>query len=475
MLSLNDKSITVSQIKQILHTFNLPNCSIGYKNPAANKLFIHDGYIQRWVPTTTDSGKVELVPERIEPYKYNKEYLNFTTNLPIRNMLYDRETHRYLGRYLRFIRDFRGVNLMSMYNCFDGEIFLNDLICVKRNSEVTEDTPVDQLDDKYVVRFKNGYQGNNVFAIPVDFQKLTMRVSAGNVGYVCLYIDDKEYDGNTAIADLNQKLAKYTLQKIYANELIYLDLPELLINRCSFNSSLLNELLGFIAENISNLKLLLKVVEDTAINITVLEGEYSIDRMSLKKYFLMQPFEEAYMPLIVKHTPPPEATIDSDSAFILTKDISSSGDSETYSILLIKYFVDPTEGTLFDNPLNLRQSGFSVSPQLLLTNDAAKHQYLIGDRLFEYLSGNAICPLSESYDIARLQKGLMRSNIGRDYVRYADRFRGTKYVTGIWSPIDLHAIRGIIADNNSYFINAYDVLGYVDKDVEKLLGDVLNG
>lgn len=467
MLSLNDNSIAVGQIKQLLHTFNLPNCSIGYKNPAANKLFIHDGYIQRWVTKSTEAGNIELVPEKIEQYIFNKEYLNFTTTLPIRNMLYDRETHRYLGRYLRFLRDFRGVNLMSMYNCFDGEVFLNDLACVKRGALRDNN----EILDSQIIRFKNGYQGNNVFSIPIDFQKLTMRISAGNVGYICLHIDNTEYVGNSEIETLNNLLATYTLQKVYANELIYVDLPRLLVERCSFNTSLLNQLLQFIAENIVNLKLLLKVVEDTAINITVLEGEYSIDRMSLKKYFLMQPFEEAYIPLLVnKSKDQPD-----EDAFVLVENTLSSGDGTAYGILLVKYFVDPTEGQLFDNPLNLRQSGFSISPQLLLTNDAAKHQYLIGDRLFEYLSGNAICPLSESYDIARLQKALQKMDSAKKYIAYADRFKGTKYLSGIWSPIDLHAVRGLIADNNKYFMNSYDVLGYVDKDVEKLLGEYLDG
>ena len=63
----------------------------------------------------------------------------------------------------------------------------------------------------------------------------------------------------------------------------------------------------------------------------------------------------------------------------------------------------------------------------------------------------------------------------KKYIAYADRFKDTKYLSGIWSPIDLHAVRGLIADNNKYFMNSYDVLGYVDKDVEKLLGEYLDG
>ena len=95
MLTLNDASIQVGQIKQLLHNFNLPNCAVGYKNPGLNKLFICDGYIQRWVYNNDH----HLVAQKVERYVYDKPYLNLTTNLPVRNMLYDRETHRYLGRY----------------------------------------------------------------------------------------------------------------------------------------------------------------------------------------------------------------------------------------------------------------------------------------------------------------------------------------------------------------------------------------
>ena len=61
----------------------------------------------------------EATFEFVDYYKFGSNYLNTTHRFISNTSYYDSETHRYLGEYLRCLRDIYDLDLMGMYNCFN--------------------------------------------------------------------------------------------------------------------------------------------------------------------------------------------------------------------------------------------------------------------------------------------------------------------------------------------------------------------
>lgn len=112
MITFNDSSIIVGYIKELLYSFNLPQIS------------------------------AKDLKGSVPAYAFGDYIPNITTNLKLENNIYDTYTHEYLGNYLRFVRDYKGVNLMSLYNCFSNKSFTSGgfvyfIVPIKRDCDYT--------------------------------------------------------------------------------------------------------------------------------------------------------------------------------------------------------------------------------------------------------------------------------------------------------------------------------------------------
>lgn len=239
MIALNNTSIFVGQIKQLLHDFNLPLCHIGNKNIPLNSYYLSNNAIYYRNSSGAD--------KRCYEYDYNTPYLNVTSNLVIENMIYDRSTHEYLGKYLRFLRDYNNVNLMSMYNCFGSDVL---------ESAVLFEIEVPIVDPVKIVEIE--FSSNNkeyvVYKIPVslvDVYSISLH-NTKNIE-VCLYdeADSLKPDDDTS----KYNLCKLTYKKIQAANVVYYE-PDV----------------DIAVPN--NLYMLLKLPRDLNTSITVLEGRY---------------------------------------------------------------------------------------------------------------------------------------------------------------------------------------------------------
>ena len=103
-----------------------------------------------------DEGDEDLL-KRVQ---FNSE-VTYTLKNP--TTLYNYQTHEYLGDYLRFLRDFEGINLMSMYNCFSNRLCNNIKVVDPEDREL----PV-----------INAYDSNyKIYMLPVKlFEKYTIAI-----------------------------------------------------------------------------------------------------------------------------------------------------------------------------------------------------------------------------------------------------------------------------------------------------------
>ena len=244
----NDTFLGLGYIKELLHEFNLPKCQVATDDTILydSSVYVKDLGIYRCV-------EGELI--KLSDYYFNKPVLNLTTNMSITKSYYGSDIHEYLGNYLRFLRDYKHINLMSLYNCFS-----NRVIFPKRS-------------DSYLHEQDKNY---NYYAIPVRFgQNYTIGLDTSiPIEVYCTLWDEVEIDLNGSTTGEDPRLTRLkTLTSITINScdmtrpFIYTklkDLPQGLVVSDYIN-------------HFGNLKLVLRVPRSNSTSIVVLEGSYGFD------------------------------------------------------------------------------------------------------------------------------------------------------------------------------------------------------
>ena len=400
MLKLNDDNLIVGEIKQLLKNFNLPNCYIGDgSNVPSNQLFINpNGYHIIRKNSLNNKDQYTVVSD----YVFNNFYLNFTSNLKIENIIYDRYTHRYLGRYLRFIRDYNNIDLMCMYNCFDwesynriisptitisktkeGDIKLNPVFGEINTNFVTYVIPLDKLSKR---KFSLYLQTT----LPVE----TCLIVKNNATRSPIQANAWDYHGDEYIEGTYKK---FSVSKNYLLDYSNADINEYL-------------------ENNLTIALLIKIPRNISSSVVLLEGDYLSDQI------------------------------------IVNGDKSAT---------------------------NVYAYGYNINPQL--TSYSNDSNYLISDKLIQFLTLNAITPLSESYDIKKVQNYIYKNYSNSEkYIYYKQLY---KDIFGEWSEVDSDVIKQILYDKvlstykpreGKQLKEIYDRVPYVDILLERFIHDSID-
>lgn len=402
MLKYNDDSIFVGYIKQLLHSFNLPQCHIGYSDYfKQQQKSLH--YIKNNVLYYYDNSKSNVnnyKGDRVRNYRFNSNLKNITKNLEIRNNLYDSYTHEYLGDYLRYIRDYTGLNLMSMYNCFSNvslEASHNNV----NNSE-----------------FKSDSSQYTVFVVPVRFnQKYTIAIDWH--GTIEMFVDF--YSNNKTIeSTVCRNLSNTTYQKV----------TNMRFNHPILFDKLMNKSITPDYSKEKCLKLFIKVPIECKSSIVILEGDYIKDTemyFNEKHEQVLGHKQFLYKPVI-------------DDELISSVIYDSNTVSEEYEYI--------------------------TKHQLLFIN--SRTHFLVADRLIEYLCNNVIDSNEKITDnIKQLQLKIIND---RQFINNKDKISLKVENLGFWNNSIREFIYRFIQQkglNNKYF----DLLGYVDKDIEFKLGN----
>ena len=121
-----DDTIVTRFIKYLLATTYVPLVRVWKPKDFAIQGFhyLYDGRVVKALKT----GNLKSIKDFdvMKLYIPDKSYFGINSTYVSNSNSYDSVTHRWLGNYLRFLRDYYNLNLMPFYNCFCGE-FLNNI------------------------------------------------------------------------------------------------------------------------------------------------------------------------------------------------------------------------------------------------------------------------------------------------------------------------------------------------------------
>ena len=252
MINFGSSNIIVGYIKELLYSFNLPMIEV-YKN---QRLHLGSKYIKenKVYNTKLDNNNVVLDEESSIPYSFNKYLPNITSNFNNKSLSYDFNTHKYLGKYLRFLRDYKNLDLMSLYNYF-ANMYLNNL-----HIEFT-------TNDGNKIKFNTDDSNYKYYLLPICFDNLyTIAIDCSLPYEMCCIFYSKTYYSldNPGIESLTYQKVNSSL---FTKPFIYDKLCDL---TSRLNSSVFNEY--------SKLKdilcLVIKIPISCNSSVVVLEGNH---------------------------------------------------------------------------------------------------------------------------------------------------------------------------------------------------------
>ena len=170
-------SIESKFIKALLYNTDIPMIDCVVDND-----FIFSGYYyiyNNYLILCTETGNLSNNFKIIDNFYFKDKKDNITEKYINKYQYYDSETHLYLGKYLRYLKAEKGIDLMPFYNCFNYTTISNLFIDVdvENNPLYPSDTlhPSNALFPRgyreTIVLAEEGNANVKVLAIPIKYNK----------------------------------------------------------------------------------------------------------------------------------------------------------------------------------------------------------------------------------------------------------------------------------------------------------------
>lgn len=417
MRLFNTSDLVTGYIKQLLKNFNLPKIKI-YTKKHAQYAINEKTESPEIFKTIHWEGENEAIA-RYFPYLRNGEIQEFIDNKWVNIGVPHNTAPRYYSYNQKILNYTKNLKINSnIYDSYTHE-YLGDYLRFQRDFNDLDLMPLyncfsDRACDKLKIKFDtNNYNvvfdssdtNYKIYMIPVKlFQKYTIAIDSNSPIELCCGI----YGDYQDTREKFNSVAKYTYKRITSSQ---------------FSKPILYDLLAITDDDKPN-----TLIENLTLNTT--QGQNTLIELAQN---------EEDLKLFIKLPANNLSTI-----VILEGDYTNWNNSNK-TIINLEHANKYSDLILY-SPL-----------QLLQFNTMKQHPF--ADRLIEYLLGNTIDNTDEIYDnVTRAQKALKSNS-------EANNFKGS--FPGLWNPQMTLLFYEDIQKKNLSLIEKRDLLGYVDKTVEK--------
>ena len=231
-------------------------------------------------------------------YDKDTDVKGITRTLKNLGIFYNTETHEYLGDFLRFVRDYYDVNLMPLYNCFNNKIYPNIDFEIKLEVPKVDlnpaaplaETPAAPAAEEKVFKslvFDSTDPNYRIYAFPVKlFAEYTIAIDCNQGIEMFCGLYRNWLDSSKRSEDLFKRTYQKVDKTIFKQPFLYDKLSHKYWTREQELASVEGEesMIALEADNIisrcdllsreQDLKLFIKVPTSCRSSITVLEGDY---------------------------------------------------------------------------------------------------------------------------------------------------------------------------------------------------------